>query len=377
MQFHEFANLYPLMQGTEFDDLCASILKSGLLHEITLFEDKIIDGRNRYNACIQAGVIPRYKQYNGLTTPDGLLEYVQNENEQRRHLTSGQLAAIAVSADELIQRLFNEAKARQGERNDLRNKEQNEIFEQSNIREIIPECCEEQRPREILAEKFNTNSRYVQDAMKIKVERPDLLEKIKEGEITIQQAKKEITSKQPREKLNDIPFPNDIFSVIYIDPPWPVSETQWEKWESRIIDKYPIMTIEEIKALPIKRLASENCSLFMWTTHRFLHEAFHLIEQWGFKYYCTITWDKGSGWTQDGFNKRTEFLLYAYSGKMSIKETGDAIPTIISEKKKEHSTKPEIIRELIEQKTMGNRLEMFARKQSDGWTVWGNEVETM
>lgn len=65
MQFHEFANLYPLMQGTEFDDLCASILKSGLLHEITLFEDKIIDGRNRYNACIQAGVIPRYKQYNG------------------------------------------------------------------------------------------------------------------------------------------------------------------------------------------------------------------------------------------------------------------------------------------------------------------------
>jgi len=164
------------------------------------------------------------------------------------------------------------------------------------------------------------------------------------------------------------------YHVIYADPPWPISETQWDKWESRITDKYPTMTMDEIKGLPVKMIAAENCALLMWTTNTFLHDAFHVLDAWGFKYYCTIVWDKGGGWTQDGFHKNAEFLLFAYKGKMIVEQTGDSIPTVFYEKKQEHSKKPDSIRKLIEDKIIGNRLEMFAREKYDGWDCWGNEV---
>jgi len=198
MQFHEFANLYPLMQGAEFDDLCASIKKSGLLHEITLFEDKILDGRNRYNACIQAGITPKYKHYNGLTTPDGLLDYVRNENEQRRHLNGGQLAVIGISADELLQRLFAEAKERQKAHGNQY------VSIEKTTSAVVQKVAQPngEKTRDKLAKMFNTNRQYIQDAFKIKAERPDLLEKVKEGEITIQEAKREIKKDEKEKTLS-------------------------------------------------------------------------------------------------------------------------------------------------------------------------------
>lgn len=164
------------------------------------------------------------------------------------------------------------------------------------------------------------------------------------------------------------------YHVIYADPPWPVESIVMDKWQSPIEDKYPTMTIEEISALPVRNISAEVCSLFLWTTHAFLHDALHIIDRWGFKYFCIITWDKGGGWTQNGFHKRTELLLYSYKGKMNVDQFGESIPTIIYEDKKEHSRKPDSIRKLIEDKIVGNKIEMFARAKFDGWDAWGNEV---
>ncbi|OQB03716.1 MAG: hypothetical protein BWY19_01238 [bacterium ADurb.Bin212] len=192
-------------------------------------------------------------------------------------------------------------------------------------------------------------------------------------EMTIERAKREII----KEKQKNMPkpeLPDGKYSVIYADPPWPVGSIVMDKWESPIEDKYPTMSIDEIKALPISDLAYDTCSLFMWTTHTFLPEALEIIKEWGFEYSCCITWDKGSGWTQFGFHKRTEFLLYAYKGGINVDQYGDAIPTLISEKKTIHSKKPDSIRDLIKNKTPEPRLEMFARGEYDGWVVWGNEV---
>jgi len=164
------------------------------------------------------------------------------------------------------------------------------------------------------------------------------------------------------------------YHVIYADPPWPVGSIIVDKWESPIEDKYPTMSIENIKTLPIANLAAEQCSLFLWTTHTFLPDALDVMKIWGFKYFCLITWDKGNGWTQNGFHKKTELLLYGYKGKINIEQYGDAIPTLISETKEQHSKKPDKIRKLIEVKTIGNRLELFARETYEGWDSWGNEI---
>jgi len=176
--------------------------------------------------------------------------------------------------------------------------------------------------------------------------------------------------------LESPPLPKGKYPVIYADPPWPVDSMLLEKWESPIGDKYLTMTIEEIKILGLKisECTADDCSLFLWTTHTFLKEAFDVIESWGFKYHCCITWDKISGWSLCGFHRKTEFCLYAYKGKINITQTGEYIPTLISEPKRKHSKKPEIMYKLIEDHAPFPRLELFAREKRDGWISWGDEV---
>ena len=62
---------------------------------------------------------------------------------------------------------------------------------------------------------------------------------------------------------------------------------------------------------------------------------------------------------------------------MTIKETGEAFPTVFFEKKTEHSKKPNFIRNLINEKTCGQKIELFARQKYEGWHSWGNEIDTM
>src|SRR5262245_56882290 len=88
---HPYADLFPLMTAEELDALAADIRANGLRKPIVLLEGKILDGRNRYKACLIAGVEPRFEDYTG----DDPLGYVNSENIARRHLTPGQRAMIA------------------------------------------------------------------------------------------------------------------------------------------------------------------------------------------------------------------------------------------------------------------------------------------
>jgi N6-adenosine-specific RNA methylase IME4 len=150
------------------------------------------------------------------------------------------------------------------------------------------------------------------------------------------------------------------------------------KWVSPLKDKYPTMSIDELCDMNIKLsyYLAEDCGLFLWATHTTLPDAFRVMKKWGFNYHCLITWDKGNGWSSHGFHRKTEMLLYGYRGTMNINQTGKFIPTLISERKTTHSTKPQILYEILEHNTPEPRLELFARKKREGWDCWGNEVES-
>lgn len=163
-----------------------------------------------------------------------------------------------------------------------------------------------------------------------------------------------------------------------MDPPWTLqsmSKGAYKK-EAPLEAKYPLMTHESIKKLDIAPLADTDCSLFLWCTHSTLPNALNLMEYWGFKYHCVITWDKGSGFSLWGFHRRTELLLYGYKGHINLNQKGKYIPTIIYEKKTIHSRKPNLMYEFIESNTPSPRIELFARNKREGWDVWGNEVES-
>jgi hypothetical protein len=90
-EFHDLANLFPLMEGADFDSLVADIRESGQRELIVLFEEKILDGRNRYRACMAVGVEPKTTDYSG-TDP---IKFVLSMNLHRRHLNASQRALIA------------------------------------------------------------------------------------------------------------------------------------------------------------------------------------------------------------------------------------------------------------------------------------------
>jgi len=227
-----------------------------------------------------------------------------------------------------------------------------------------------------LAESIGISGRSLYYALQTYDKYPDI-QTIPEGKnITWN---KLITKYLPKPKNESIPLPEapeGKYNVIYADPPWDIGSMVLEKWESPLEDKYPTMTKEELKQLRVEDLSADDCVCFLWTTLSTLPQALELLKDWGFEYHLTLTWDKGSGWSANGFHRRTELVLFGYKGKLSnvVKQKGEYIPTIFYEKKTTHSTKPEIMYQFIEKRTMGKKIELFARKKRKGWATWGNQV---
>ena len=175
------------------------------------------------------------------------------------------------------------------------------------------------------------------------------------------------------------------YSMIYADPPWSYNDRMIMTGIHGAIKGassfYNTMSLEEIKNLPIKDIADKNCILFIWITMPLLPNVFEVIDAWGFKYKtCGFTWIKKTkqGKTHLGMGHYTrgnaELCLIATKG--SIKIQNHSISQIIESEIEQHSKKPDIIRDKIVE-LCGDlpRIELFARKRTEGWDVWGNEVD--
>jgi len=138
------------------------------------------------------------------------------------------------------------------------------------------------------------------------------------------------------------------------------------------------MKVKDIMALPVGQLADDNCELYLWTTQRYLPDAFVVIKAWGFKYCQTITWcKKPRGLGQGGvYCPTTEFLILARKGKMPKVKRQDSTWFLTKRPHNSHSTKPEFFQDMIEQVTLPPRIELFARRKRIGWDCWGNEVDS-
>lgn len=169
------------------------------------------------------------------------------------------------------------------------------------------------------------------------------------------------------------------YRTIVADPPWP--------YESRMKGSlrpgrpgppmkaaampYSTMTIEAIVALPVARLAEDDAHLYLWTTQRFLRNAFDVLDVWGFKHGATLVWSKPPRGVVGTYVCSTEFCLFARRGSLAHKAR--QIGTCFQWPRGKHSAKPEAFLDMVEQVSPGPYVELFARRDRLGWDTWGNE----
>ncbi len=173
-------------------------------------------------------------------------------------------------------------------------------------------------------------------------------------------------------------FPTGKFGAILCDPPWDFSSFSGggNRHPKR---HYECLSDEDIMSLPVSTISADDSSLFLWTTCPHLPFAIRLGEHWGFTYKTVaFSWMKinkdgtpfmGLGsWTRSN----VELCLLFTRGKP--KRQSAAVRQAILEPKREHSRKPDCVRERIEQLVLGPYIELFARDVVSNWSCWGNQV---
>ena len=161
------------------------------------------------------------------------------------------------------------------------------------------------------------------------------------------------------------------YNIVYADPPWSYNSRRSnyiKNSSGETLRHYDTLTLDELKQIPISEITDKDCMLFMWATFPQIQEALDLIKAWGFDY-KTVAFGVGY-YTRNN----VEICLLGVKGK-PFKEVGNMSSVVISPRE-EHSKKPDIVRDKIVE-LCGDipRIELFARKETEGWDVFGNEVK--
>ena len=167
------------------------------------------------------------------------------------------------------------------------------------------------------------------------------------------------------------------FPVIYADPPWKFKAYSDVTGMDRAADNhYPTMDLEAIKALPVP--AGADAALLLWATAPMLVEALEVMAAWGFTYKSQIVWTKDRIGTGYWARNMHEILLIGTKGSIPAPPPGARPHSAVQAQVGAHSRKPDVFYDIIEAMFPGlPKLELFARRQREGWHSHGQEVAAM
>ena len=370
----EFQSLIPALSVEEFSQLEASITKEGCRDALMVWDDTLVDGHNRYKICEKNNVKFKIKEKK-FKDKEEAKEWIIKNQFARRNLST--LDRIDL-ADKLRNIISEKAKEKQSEAGKLKTESSKasintnkEIAKIARVGETkmkqykkIKDIMNEEQRDEINAGTNSINKIY-QDIRRE--------EKLK----VVNEKVKEFKGRKQKDSFVDIFKTKNKYNIILADPSWSYF-TSGNKNQSL---HYQGMTIEEISALPVERIADENCILFIWVTFPILDRAFEVIKAWGFDYStCGFNWIKKNKNKDSNFiglgswtRSNSELCLIATKGK--TERLDKSISQIIETPIEEHSRKPDIVREKITT-LVGElpRIELFSRQSIKGWDYWGNDI---
>ena len=224
---HPVANTMPYMSETELNALTLDIEKNGIIDPVILFrkngEDYLVDGRHRSTCCERLGIKPPFKYFDGAES--ALLNFVISTNLQRRHLNSGQKAAICVEMLPVI-----EAQTKSG---------QSEKISAYRSGEVV--SSERVRSADIIGSAMGVSGRYVAQAKRLYRENIDLFGQVKSGGLSLNKAMNMLGKTENCEILHN----SEVENVEVVAP------VELSKLESKKVSEY----IEEFGVTEDKAVA--------------------------------------------------------------------------------------------------------------------------
>ena len=382
-QLHEAAKMFPAMDAKRYSELVESIRAHGLLHEIVLHGEKILDGRNRDRACAEAGVDSRFTTYDG-----DPFSYVWNANAERRDLSIEQRAAIWLEVNAQSEAWQARQREIQEQANRKRSEKQKGIAKAEKERASTT-CGRSSAPRGKgtgeKAKASKTNRGAIERQATLRRERPDLAKKVRDGEMKPTAALRRMKKDAVAGKVTKLP--KGKYRVIYADPPWQYNDERSglgagdstggvDRASTAARNHYDTMAKAELCALDVKTLAAKDSVLFCWATFPLLPGCLDVVAAWGFKYKTAFVWDKGRGSFGHYHTAEAELLLVCTRGSCTP-DADKREKQIQRHPRAEHSRKPEEFRAMIDRLyPHGPRIELFRRGGlPKGWNAWGAEVE--
>jgi N6-adenosine-specific RNA methylase IME4 len=116
-----------------------------------------------------------------------------------------------------------------------------------------------------------------------------------------------------------------------------------------------------------------GCHLYLWTTHKYLHDAIDIMKAWGFNYQCVLTWVKNIGFTPFSWRYSTELCLFGRCGDLDLLTNGVRLD--FSADSRQHSRKPDEFYDIVRSVSPAPRIDVFSREKREGFDQYGDEQD--
>ena len=353
-----FKELIPKLADEEYAQLESNLKENGIREPISIWENTIIDGHNRYEIAMKYNLPFKTESYNFENESDAILWIIKNQLG-RRNMSAYDRSILALRLKPVIAEKAKEKQSDAG--GALRQKSDKAPID----------------TKKELAELAGVSHDTISKVEKIEQQgTPEIIERIKRGDISIHGAYQAVKNKEKKHTVitqSKPKLPNGKFDVILADPLYEYGVNEGEDSSPKF---HSLVTLlDEVKNISIP--VESSAVLFLWATYPLLPEVMKIMTSWGFKYKSQIVWDKEIGEKSYWVKEQHEVLLIGAKGNFEAPMPSLTVESVYREQRK-NNEKPAYFYTAIEKMfPNGKYLELFSNKpHSERWTVWSNQVES-
>jgi len=372
----EFKKLIPALTKEEYKQLENNCIAEGIREKILIWNGFIIDGHNRYEISLKWD-LEIQTETKHFQNEEAVKEWMILNQFGRRNLSNYQRSVLALELEEVFSNKAKENLKLSGE----------------NFGKGLPtlaKAIDKINTRQELSKVANVSHGTLDKVKKIQAQASEEVKaKLSTGEVSINSAYQEIKKEEKKEaykskviqeqieqiEKGDLPELKGLFDVVSVDPPWNYEGktdkiTSFDSVGRRSANPYPEMSTDDIKKIKLPLM--DNAVVLLWTTHKFLPDAFEILKEWNLDYKATLVWNKEKMGMGAWFRMQCEFCLVAIKGKPYWDNT--KYRDIFKEQRRQHSRKPDTFFDMINKITLGRKLDYFSRESRNGWEVFGNDI---